>query len=84
MIVLQERVLQQPRYFFEMVVGDGLPRTAYGARFAVEPDDSTPRHFMPDTAFAVISPPIAKKKAPRLRCAIFAMVVGDGFEPSKA
>ena len=31
-----------------------------------------------------LPPPHYKKKAPHLRCIIFEMVVGDGFEPSKA
>ena len=67
-----------------MVVGDGLPcgfayaKSSRTSLRDVEPDVSTPRHFMPYTASAVISSPHCKKKAPRLRCVIFEMVVGDG------
>ena len=42
---LLRRDLPTSALYFQLVVGDGLPRTAYGARFAVEPDDSTPRCF---------------------------------------
>ena len=65
-----------------MVVGDGLPcgfayaKSSRPSLRDVEPDVSTPRHFMPYTACAVIPP--LQKKAPRLRCVIFEVVVGDG------
>ena len=68
----------------KVVVGEGLPcgfasaKSSRTSLRAVEPDVSTPRHFMPYTACAVISSPHCKKKAPRSRCIVFEMVVGDG------
>ena len=68
-----------------MALGDGLPcgfayaKSSRTSLRAVEPDVSTPRHFMPYTACAVISSPPLQKKAPRLRCIVFEMVVGDGL-----
>ena len=74
-----------------MVVGDGLPcgfayaKSSRTSLRAVEPDGTTPRHFMPYTAAAVISSTSQNKKRTsyEMRC-FFKMVVGDGFEPSKA
>ena len=68
-----------------MALGDGLPcgfayaKSSRTSLRAVEPDVSTPRHFMPYTACAVISSPPLQKKAPRLRCIVFEMVAGDGL-----
>ena len=44
-----------------MAPGDGLPSLrSRTTLYVVEPDISTPRHFMPFTAFAVISTIISK------------------------